>query len=144
MANKTYTVIKDGEKIKELKSLPAAKKLANTEKAEVICDGECVYTTLTDSYAEEEQNPESLESSIVTFEASPVAKAIVDVETITPEKYILTAKMNIRKGPSKTALIQGIAKEGTVVEVLSIDNDWLHLTDDTFILYEGGKWAQKC
>ena len=73
-----------------------------------------------------------------------MAKAIVDVETITPEKYILTAKMNIRKGPSKTALIQGIAKEGTVVEVLSIDNDWLHLTDDTFILYEGGKWAQKC
>ena len=42
MANKTYTVIKDGEELKELKSLTAAKKLADTEGAEVFCDGKCV------------------------------------------------------------------------------------------------------
>ena len=44
MANtKTYTVVKDGNPIKELKSLAAAKKLADAEGAEVLCDGECVY-----------------------------------------------------------------------------------------------------
>ena len=42
MANKTYTVVKDGEELKELKSLAAAKKLADTEGAEVFCDGKCV------------------------------------------------------------------------------------------------------
>ena len=43
MANKTYIVVKDGEELKELKSLTAAKKLADTEGAEVFCDGKCVY-----------------------------------------------------------------------------------------------------
>ena len=43
MANKTYTVVKDGEELKELKTLSAAKKLADTEGAEVFCEGECVY-----------------------------------------------------------------------------------------------------
>ena len=41
MANKTYIVVKDGEELKELKSLTAAKKLADTEGAEVFCDGKC-------------------------------------------------------------------------------------------------------
>lgn len=40
---KTYTVMKDGEEIEKLTTLTAAKKLADTEGAEVFCDGECVY-----------------------------------------------------------------------------------------------------
>lgn len=141
MANKTYTVVKDGETIKEVKSLPAAKKLADTEKAEVFCGGECVYEPVADSLAD--KTDQNLESSISALEEIPEVKDSVKVETITPEKYILTAKMNIRKEPSKTARIQGIAKAGTIVEVLGIEKDWLHLTDDTFILYEGGRWAEK-
>ena len=43
MANKTYTVMKDGEELKELKTLAAAKKLADAEDAEVFCEGLCVY-----------------------------------------------------------------------------------------------------
>ena len=38
MANKTYTVMKDGEELKELKTLTAAKKLADAENAEVFCE----------------------------------------------------------------------------------------------------------
>ena len=33
-SNKTYTVVKDGETLKELKTLAAAKKLADAEGAE--------------------------------------------------------------------------------------------------------------
>lgn len=42
-SNKTYTVMKDGEILKELKTLAAAKKLADAEDAEVFCEGLCVY-----------------------------------------------------------------------------------------------------
>lgn len=42
-SNKTYTVVKDSGNLKELKTLAAAKKLADAEGAKVLCDGECVY-----------------------------------------------------------------------------------------------------
>jgi len=44
MANKIYTVVKDGEELEQLKTLAAAKKLADAEGAEVYCDGKCVYS----------------------------------------------------------------------------------------------------
>ena len=129
--NKTYTVMKDGKELKELKTLVSAKKLADAEGAEVLCEGECVYQgTVTGS---EDTVPEL--SDAVT--EPPVVK------TVTAEKYTLTAKMNIRKAPSKTAEIAGIAEKGTVIDVAAIENDWLHLSDGTFILYEGGKFAVK-
>ena len=133
MASKIYTVTKDGEVLKELKTLAAAKKLADAEGAEVLCDGECVYQgTVT---AAEDTIPElSLPESRAE---APV------VETVTPEKYTLTAKMNIRKAPSLNAEKVGIAQKGTVVEVTAIENDWLCLLDGTFILYEGGRFARK-
>ena len=60
-----------------------------------------------------------------------------------PERYTLTAKMNIRKAPGMDAQKLGIAQPGTEVDVAAIENDWLHLTDGTFILYEGGRFARK-
>ena len=129
MANKTYTVMKDGEELKELKTLAAAKKLADAEDAEVFCEGLCVYQgTAKDS--------EDTVSELSDAVAQSPAK-----EPVTPVKYTLTAKMNIRKAPSKTAEIAGIAEKGTVIDVAAIENDWLHLSDGTFILYEGGKFA---
>ncbi len=131
--NKTYTVMKDGEAIKELKTLAAAKKLADTEGAEVLCDGECVYQgTVAGS---EDTVPE-------LSEADSTADAPV-VETVTAEKYTLTAKMNIRRAPSLDAEKLGIADKGNVVEVAAIENDWMCLLDGTFILYEGGRFATK-
>ena len=138
MANKIYIVMKDGETIKELKNLPAAKRFADTESAEVFCEGECVYapdTIMAD---------QNLEHSLETLEEIPEPKAPVKVETIASEKYVLTAKMNIRKAPSLKSKSIGIAEKGTVVEVTEIQNGWLYLLDGTFILYEGGKWARKC
>ena len=124
--SKTYAVVKDGEQLKELKTLSAAKKLADAEGAVVLCDGECVYRgTVTDAG---ETVPELSE---------PVTEAPA------PQPYTLTAKMNIRKAPGKDADKVGIAQPGTVVQVVSIENDWLHLEDGTFILYEGGRFARK-
>lgn len=138
MANKIYTVMKDGETINELKNLTAAKKLADTESAEVFFEGECVYTP------EPIKADQNLEHSLETLENHSEPKTPVKVEIITPEKYVLTAKMNIRKAPSLKSKSTGIAEKGTIVEVTDIQNGWLHLANDTFILYEGGKWAQKC
>lgn len=127
--NKTYNVMKDGKELKELKTLASAKKLADAEGAEVLCEGECVYQgTAKDS--------EDTVSELSDAVAESPAK-----EPVTPVKYTLTAKMNIRKTPSKTAEIAGIAEKGTVIDVAAIENDWLHLSDGTFILYEGGKFA---
>lgn len=65
------------------------------------------------------------------------------VEPVNPERYILTAKMNIREAPSLNAPKLGIAKKGTAVEVIAEEDGWLHLTNGTFILCEGGKYAVK-
>jgi len=124
MANKTYTVVKDGEELKELKSLSAAKKLADTEGAEVFCEGECVYA------ASVETVDEAVEESVVAEEQKP-------------EIYTLTRKMNVRKEPSLSAAKLKVLDAGAVVEVRDIQNDWLCLTDGSFILYENGKNARK-
>ena len=158
MASKTYTVMKDGETIKELKPLAVAKKLADTEEAEVFCEGVCVYAPdppVGDSDPEDDAlsagtagetgvDDSVIKDGIDTLADLPTGEPHVKVETITPEKYVLTAKMNIRKAPSLSARKLGIAKKGTVVEVTEVKNGWLHLLDGTFILCEGGRWAEKC
>ena len=125
--SKTYTVVKDGTELKELKTLGAAKKVADAEGAEVYCEGECVYPEAVFAPVEE--------SHIVVEKPSQLDEG----ET----KYRLTALMNVRKKPSMDAQILYTRAAGTEVRVLGIVNDWMHLTDDTYILYEGGKWAVK-
>ena len=123
-SNKTYTVMKDGEILKELKTLAAAKKLADAEGAEVLCGGECVYQgTVVGS---EDTVPEL---SADTAEA--------------PHRYRLTALMNIRKAPMLSAEKLGQLPAGTVVEVDSISGDWMHLSNGTHILFASGKFAVK-
>ena len=115
MANtKTYTVVKDGSPIKELKSLAAAKKLADAEGAEVFCDGECVYSGT---------------------EMVPEISA--------PMRYRLKALMNVRKEPSIRSEKLGQKSAGSDVSVLELANDWLRLEDGGYILFEGGKFAEK-
>ena len=118
---KIYTVVKDGETVKELKTLAAAKKLADEQGGEVLCGGETVYAG---SPIELQEPPEEL------------------VEERIPDKYTLLSKMNIRKAPSLKADKAGIAETGTVVDVIGIENDWLHLANGTFILYGDGKFAK--
>ena len=127
-SNKTYTVVKDGETLKELKTLAAAKKLADAEGAEVLCDGKCVY--LGDVSGAEDTVSDTVEETVTEVPA--------------PEHYTLTVRMNIRKAPSLNAEKAGIAQKGTVVEVAAIEGDWMRLTDGTFILYAAGKYAVKC
>ena len=127
--NKTYIVVKDGEELKELRSLAAAKKLADAEGGTVICNGATVYPEPLIEVAEPDSIP------VEQPEPVPV-----------PEKYTLTAKMNIRTAPSLKADKVGIGEPGTVVEVLGIENDWLRVKNGAtvvFILYGNGKYARK-
>ena len=124
MANKTYIVVKDGEELKELKSLTAAKKLADTEGAEVFCDGKCVY-----------------QGTVAPTEDTVEETAVAEEQK--PEVYTLTRKMNVRQEPSLSAAKLKVLDTGDVVEVQAIQNDWLCLTDGSFILYENGKNARK-
>lgn len=124
MANKTYTVVKDGEELKELKSLASAKRLADTEGAEVICDGKCVYQG-------------------TVAPAEDTVEEVAVAEEKKAEAYTLLRKMNVRKEPSLNAEKLKVLEAGAVVEVQAVQNDWLHLTDGTFILYEDGKNARK-
>ena len=124
---KIYTVVKDGETVKELKTLAAAKKLADAEGGEVLCDGETVYAA----------------SPI-----EPAAEPVVEEEAEEPvvEKYRLLSKMNIRIAPSLKADKVGVAETGTVVDVISIENDWLRVKNgagEVFILYGGGQFAER-
>ena len=121
---KTYIVQKDSETLKELKTLAAAKKLADAEGADVFCDGECVYQGIVDPI-------------------TPAVEETVVAEEQKPDTYTLLRKMNVRKEPSLTAAKVKVLDAGAFVDVLQIENDWLHLADGTFILFEGGKNARK-
>lgn len=126
---KEYIVMKDGEELKTYKSLPAAKALAEKEGAEVYDDGECVYSASVDP----------VESTVLPS----VPPAVEETKVLEPDKYALLRKMNVRKTPSLTAQKLAVLDKGTVIEVEKKVDDWLHLTDGTFIYYEGGKNARK-
>ena len=125
---KEYIVMKDGTELKNYKSLPAAKALAEKEGAEVYADGECVYSAAV--------NP-------VVPAVTPTVEEKTELQKITSDKYVLLRKMNVRKAPSLTAQKLDVLEKGTVIEVEKKVDDWLHLTDGTFIFYEGGKNARK-
>ena len=150
MANtKIYTVVKDGEELEQLKTLTAAKKLADAEGAEVYADGKCVYQGITPTVKETvEPNVEEQSEAPVTeiITADPVISEKPkqpQVDEPKTEKYRLKSLMNVRKKPTLDSTIVTTKPEGTIVRVLGIEKDWLHLADDTFILYGSGKWADK-
>ena len=133
---KIYTVVKDGETVKELKTLAAAKKLADTEGGEVLCEGQTVYT------ADSPTLP-----VVPTPSTTPELEEKTEEQSVTePVKYKLLSKMNIRIAPSLKADKVGIADTGTVVEVTAIENDWLRVKNgagEVFILYGGGEFAER-
>ena len=166
MANKTYFVKKDGEIIKELKSLSAAKKIAQAESADVYCGDELVYSAHgTDKEVnngsekeesvsvEKEVNNDTDNASLHDTEkeinnsaekesdhsADPVSSADDDRAV----KYRLKALMNVRTSPSLSSRKIATLLPGTIVTVANIKNDWLYLTNGSFILYGNGKYAEK-
>lgn len=128
-----YTVMKDGAALKELKTLAAAKKLAEAEGAQVYAEGKCVYrpAAVATGFGEEAAASSTLEG---TSTGKAGAEAVA---------YRLTHLMNVRSAPSMEAQKVGVLPAGTVVQVKAVENDWLHLTDGTFILYQGGTFAEK-
>ena len=170
-SNKIYIVMKDGEELEQLKTLTAAKKLADAEGAEVYSDGKCVYQGTVAAVEEaveetageiveavvEETAKETIEETAKEPEDKPDQEAEIidadpvisrkpvqpDVEDVQTEKYRLKSLMNVRKSPSLNGTVLGTKPEGTIVRVTAVKNDWLYLANGTFILYGGGKWAEK-
>ena len=130
MANKTYFVKKDGEIIKELKSLSAAKKIAQAESADVYCGDELVYSA---HGTDKEVNNGSEKEESVSVEKE------VNNDTENVSLYV----MNVRTSPSLSSRKIATLLPGTIVTVANIKNDWLYLTNGSFILYGNGKYAEK-
>ena len=164
--NKNYLVIGgNGEELKTVKTLAAAKKLADAEGGSVLVDGECVYRAAVETV--EATVEETVEPTVEVEETQPeatpveqpgepedqltedVVEEVVEeqpeepVDADQPARYRLKTLMNIRKEPSTSARKIGTAKQDTVVEVKEVKKDWLYLTDGTFILYGGGEFAEK-
>ena len=146
-SKKTYIVKKDDEIIEELKTLTAAKRLADAEGAEVFCDDQCVYTGVK---VEEDETvtfeEDSKDDEIIIVHAEPIVAETPKqpkVEQQVLDSYRLLSFMNVRSAPSLDAPKVSTKPEGTVVRVLGIENDWLHLPDDTYILFDGGRFAEK-
>ena len=58
-------------------------------------------------------------------------------------KYRLKALMNVRVSPSLSSRKIATLLPGMIVDVARIENDWLHLTNGSFIYYGNGKYAEK-
>ena len=159
MANKTFVVKKSGEIIRELKSLSAAKKIALAESAEVYCGDEMVYPNQgeTDNQTEasntvETQIDEGAEKQIDEGAGEQIdegAEKQIDegaekqINESVEMKYRLKALMNVRVSPSLSSRKIATLLPGTIVAVANIKNDWLHLTNGSFIFYGNGKFAEK-
>ena len=167
MANRTYFVKKDGAIIKELKSLSAAKKIAMAESADVYCGDELVYsahgtdkevnngsekeesvsvekevnndTENVSLYDKEKQINNSAEKES-DYSADTVSTS---VDEVSAGKYRLKALMNVRVSPSLSSRKIATLPPGMIVSVDKIKNDWLHLTNGSFIFYGNGKYAEK-
>ena len=144
--NKNYLVIGgNGEELKTVKTLAAAKKLADAEGGSVLVDGECVYRAAVEPV--EETVEATVEAPVEVEKTQPedttVEQPEEPVDTDQPARYRLKTLMNIRREPSTSARKIGTAKQDTIVEVKEVRKDWLHLTDGTFILYGGGEFAEK-
>ena len=159
MANRNYVVKKNGEIIRELKSLTAAKKIALSESAEVYYGDELVYPNQgeTDNQTEasntvETQIDEGAEKQIDEGAGEQIdegAEKQIDegaekqIDDSVEMKYRLKALMNVRSSPSLSSRKIATLLPGTIVTVVNIKNDWLHLTNGTFIFYGNGKYAEK-
>ena len=150
MANKTYFVKKYGEIIKELKSLSAAKKIAQAESADVYCGDELVYSAHgTDKEVNNDTDNASLHDTEKEInnsagkESDHSADPVSSADDDRAVKYRLKALMNVRTSPSLSARKSATLLPGTIVTVANIKNDWLHLTNGSFIFYGNGKYAEK-
>ena len=150
MANKTYFVKKDGEIIKELKSLSAAKKIAQAESADVYCGDELVYSAHgTDKEVNNDTDNASLHdtekeiNNSAEKESDHSADPVSSADDDRAVKYRLKALMNVRTSPSLSSRKIATLLPGTIVTVANIKNDWLYLTNGSFILYGNGKYAEK-
>ena len=135
MANKIYTVVKDGAPLKELKTLAAAKKLADAEGAEVFCECECVYSPTVETDSDSDST--SAEEKVDEVEQEPEA----EVEQ-TGDMYTILHRMNVREKPSLQAKVLDVLDKGALIEA-TLEDDWLYLTKGGFILYGGGRFARK-
>ena len=155
MANRNYVVKKNGEIIKELKSLTAAKKIALSESAEVYCGDELVFSP-SDGEKEEAGTVETEAPTTVEKQVDDGAETQIDdgaekqiddgeekrIDGV-EMKYRLKALMNVRVSPSLSSRKIATLLPGTIVAVANIKNDWLHLTNGSFIFYGNGKFAEK-
>ena len=135
MANRTFVVMKSGEIIRELKSLSAAKKIAQAENAEVYCGDELVYPNQGETDNQTEA-PNTVETQIDDGEEKQIDEGA-------EMKYRLKALMNVRVSPSLSSRKIATLLPGTIVTVVNIKNDWLHLTNGSFIFYGNGKYAER-
>lgn len=142
--SKEYIVRKNGEELKTLKSLAAARKLADEQGGEVVCEGTVVYTAAVThaseggEAAEEKKQAKVQENPQQDSQAKPREKK--------GEAYTLLSRMNIRTAPSLEADKVGVAEAGTVVDVLAVENDWLRVrkgSSEVFVLFGSGKYARK-
>ena len=151
MANRNYVVKKNGEIIKELKSLTGAKKIAQAENAEVYCGDELVYPNQgeTDNQTEASNTVETQIDEGAEKQIDEGAEKQVDdgaekqIDDDAEKKYRLKALMNVRVSPSLSSKKIATLLPGTIVSVDKISNDWLHLTNGSFIFYGNGKYAEK-
>ena len=147
--SKTYVIMKNGVKMKTVKSLNAAKEIAVSAAAEVFCNGEQIYpaiTAITESHTEAEV-PATI--TVPESVSDTDEKVVVDdTEAIKPaesKSYRLTALMNVRKNPSLKAEIIAHAEANTVVKVIEIKDDWMRVSwydGFAYILYGSGKFAE--
>ena len=137
--SKVYVVMKDENEIETLKTLTAAKKLADAENAEVYCNGQLVYNAsgLTDDNVSTLDHP--TEQTIDPYDSIEVKNE----PDKSPIKYRLRKLMNVRKEPSMLTGVIKTLPAGSIVEVTELIDDWLHLTDGSYVLYCDGKFAEQ-
>ena len=111
-----------------------------TEAVESAADNTATVDATENTTGDKTENTAGDTTATVTTRVEITRPNKTEPETT---RYRLKGFMNVRKKPSLHAPIVGTRPADSVVRVLEIVDDWLHLANDTYILYENGKWAEK-
>ena len=141
-----FVLDSNGKKLKALKSLQNAKKLADSVNGSVVYGGKVVYQPQQEEILQPQQEiPQQQIPQQEKETQQEIPQKVPSGEV--KQKYQITTLINVRSKPSLSGKLLGTVKAGTVVFVVGIENDWLKVSngDDapySYILYGNGEFAR--
>ena len=123
-ASKTYTIMKDGIKIKTAKSLNAAKAIADQEQAEVFCGDECVYRNSNGTYnSQATEAPEEVKAIQASEAQSDVSDNGIEANSAANTEPTASSVSDMAEKPTVTPTPKPTVARAAAVATATVEEE---------------------